>query len=337
MYYFERIQHLNPSKQDQLQQFLAQSELTIDQCVTHWVLAYDEDSRLVACGGIAQNILKCIAINSAQRGQGLALSLMSELVNQAYQLGYTQLFIYTKPEYVSLFEACGFYLIMTAEPHVALLENSRQRLTKQCDTWRQYRVEGEKIGAIVMNANPFTLGHRYLIEQALRQCEHLHLFVVSENASQFSYEGRFSLVQQGIADLSNITLHTSSPYLISRATFPDYFLKDKGLVNALHLALDLKIFRQYIVPSLGITHRFVGTEPICAVTREYNRQMHYWLQQAEMTVPKIEVVEIERKQSDEQPISASRVRALLAEQDWTALQALVPATTLHFLQQIETK
>ncbi|EFA28598.1 ABC transporter, ATP-binding protein, partial [Haemophilus influenzae HK1212] len=38
-------------------------------------------------------------------------------------------------------------------------------------------------GSIVMNANPFTLGHRYLIEQALQQCDHLHLFIVGEDAS----------------------------------------------------------------------------------------------------------------------------------------------------------
>lgn len=337
MYYFEYFQQLSHKKEQQLQVFLAANELSIDFQVQRWVLAYSDKGELVACGGVSQNILKCIAIHSEYRGKGVALSLMSELVSHAYQLGYAQLFIYTKPEYIPLFEDCGFYLIMSADPYVALLENSRQRLQKQCEEWRSLQVEGKSVGAIVMNANPFTLGHRYLIEQALKQCEHLHLFVVSENASQFSYMARFSLVQQGIADLSNITLHDSSPYLISRATFPDYFLKDKGLVNDLHLALDLKIFRHYIAPSLGITHRFVGTEPICAVTREYNRQMHYWLQQAEMPAPTIDVVEIERKQIDDEPISASRVRALFAQQHWQALQKLVPQTTLDFLQQIETK
>ena len=184
-----------------------------------------------------------------------------------------------------------------------------------------------------MNANPFTLGHRYLIEQALAQCDHLHLFIVGENASQFSYQDRFNLVQQGIADLERITLHAGSDYIISRATFPSYFIKEQGLVEDLYVEIDLKLFRQAIAPALNITHRFVGSEPFCAVTAEYNRNMHLWLEQAEMAAPKIEVVEIERKDYGELAISASAVRALYAEQQWEMLGYLVPPTTFAFLRK----
>lgn len=331
MYYFDHLTQLSQTKHQLLCSFLSQNELDIDQQVELWVLAYNEQGKLVACGGISAQIIKCVAIDAECRGQGIALPLMSELVSQAYQLGHSQLFIYTKPEYIPLFEACGFYVIMTAEPQVALLENSRQRLQKQCEAWRELKVSGKRIGAIVMNANPFTLGHRYLIEQALSQCDHLHLFVVGENASQFSYWDRFHLVKLGIADLPNITLHAGSPYLISRATFPDYFIKEKGLVNQLHLSLDLKIFRYYIAPALGITHRFVGSEPICAVTNEYNRQMHTILTNNPLDAPTINVVEIERTTQAGQPISASRVRTLLALQKWAEIAPLVPKTTFDFL------
>lgn len=334
--YFARIAK-NTSKWSDICSFLAENTLRVDEHITHFVVALDDNDQLLACGGLAGNTIKSVAISAEMRGTGIALQLATELVNLAHEQGQYELFIYTKPEYARLFQDCGFYPIAEALPHIVLLENSRTRLQKQCAKWQQMKVAGEKIGAIVMNANPFTLGHRYLVEQALSQCDHLHLFVVGEDASQFSYNDRFRLIQQGLSDLSHITIHSGSNYIISRATFPDYFLKDKGLVNSLHLELDLKLFRQSIAPSLGITHRFVGTEPICEVTNEYNRQMHYWLFEAEMEASKIQVVEIERKTFGNEPISASRVRDLLKQQDWQSLEQLVPATTLTFLQQIETK
>lgn len=331
--YFERIS-VTHKKVTSIIDFLQNNALDIDPFIEQFVVAFNDDEQIIACAGLAGNIIKCVAIDESCRGEGLALKLATEIINLAYELGRSKLFIYTKPENELLFQSCGFYTISTAYPNVVLMENSATRLQKQCQQWQTQRVLGEKIGAIVMNCNPFTLGHRYLIEQSLQQCDHLHLFVVGENASQFSYEDRFSLVKQGIADLDRISLHPGSDYIISRATFPNYFLKDKGITDDLYLELDLKLFRQYIAPALGITHRFVGTEPLCAVTAEYNRKMYLWLSQAEMPFPSIEVVELPRKNMDEQPISASRVRALLKEQKWDEIEKLVPSTTFHFLLKL---
>ena len=316
-----------------IREFLAKNELNLDAQIEYFIVGYDEAQQIAVCGGLAGNIIKCVAIDESQRGNGVALQLGTELVNLAYELHRPQLFIYTKPEYEKLFNACGFYTISDAYPYVVLLENSATRLQKQCEKWRAVRVSGQHIGAIVMNANPFTLGHRYLIEQALQQCDHLHLFVVGEDASQFSYEERFTLTQQGIADLTNITLHSGSDYIISRVTFPDYFLKDQKITDDSYFAVDLKLFRRYIAPALGINRRFVGTEPTCAVTAEYNRQMFYWLMEAEMDAPKIDVIEIPRKTINGQAISASVVRKLLAEKHWTALAEFVPSSTLNYLQK----
>ncbi|WGE90065.1 [citrate (pro-3S)-lyase] ligase [Actinobacillus arthritidis] len=333
---FERVstnnQARNSKKMAEIIAFLAQNNLSLDKQIEAFVLAYNEQDQIVACGGLAGNIIKCVAISETYRGEGLALKLASELIDLAYSYQRSELFIFTKPEYESLFHACGFYTISTAYPHVVLLENSRTRLTKQCEKWHNNKVVGDKIGAIVMNANPFTLGHRYLIEQALNQCDHLYVFVVEEEGSQFSYQDRFYLVKQGTCDLEHLTLLQSSPYIISRATFPDYFLKERGVVEASFLEIDLRLFRQYIAPALGITHRFVGTEPLCAVTAEYNRKMRYWLQEAEMESPTIQVVEIVRKEENQQPISASNVRKLYAQQRWDELEALLPASTLTFLK-----
>lgn len=136
----------------------------------------ESDNQIIACGGVAHNIIKCVAISPQYRGTGLALKLATELINLAYELGYSRLFIYTKPENEALFSQCGFFTISTAYPYLVLMENSKMRLQKYCNQLRNARKMGKKIGAIVMNANPFTLGHRYLIEQAVSQCDYVHIF-----------------------------------------------------------------------------------------------------------------------------------------------------------------
>lgn len=101
-------------------------------------------------------------------------------------------------------------------------------------------------------------------------------------------------------------MHRGSEYIISRATFPCYFIKEQSVINHCYTEIDLKIFRQYLAPALGVTHRFVGTEPFCRVTAQYNRDMRYWLETPTISAPPIELVEIERLRYREMPISASR-------------------------------
>ncbi len=45
--------------------------------------------------------------------------------------------------------------------------------------------KNKRIGGIVMNCNPFTLGHKYLVEYAAREMDYLYLFVVEEDLSFF--------------------------------------------------------------------------------------------------------------------------------------------------------
>lgn len=184
-----------------------------------------------------------------------------------------------------------------------------------------------------MNANPFTLGHRYLVQQACQECDWVHLFVVQENASEFPYEDRLALIEAGVADLKNLSIHPGSDYMISRATFPSYFLKSQKIINHCHMALDLQLFRKEIAPALGINRRYVGTEPMCAVTAQYNKEMAYWLTTREVDAPAIELHEIERQQLAAQPISACRVRDLLAKKGPEAVKALVPESTYRYLWQ----
>ncbi len=213
------------------------------------------------------------------------------------------------------------------------MENSPVAIGRYCDSLRAQRRPGRKVGGIVLNANPFTLGHRYLVEQAARACDWLHVFVVKEDAWSFSYADRFALVAAGVKGLDNLTLYPGSDYVISRATFPGYFLKEKMIIEHSWAAIDLLLFREYIGPALGITHRYVGTEPFDPVTHNYNAEMKRWLEHAASAAPAITVVEMPRLAIHGTSISASEVRRFVAQRDFSAIRELVPVTTLQFLKR----
>ncbi len=330
---FTRVKRSENKKMAEIAQFLHENDLSVDTTVEVFITV-TRDEKLIACGGIAGNIIKCVAISESVRGEGLALTLATELINLAYERHSTHLFIYTKTEYEALFRQCGFSTLTSVPGVMVLMENSATRLKRYAESLKKFRHPGNKIGCIVMNANPFTNGHRYLIQQAAAQCDWLHLFLVKEDSSRFPYEDRLDLVLKGTADIPRLTVHRGSEYIISRATFPCYFIKEQSVINHCYTEIDLKIFRQYLASALGVTHRFVGTEAFCRVTAQYNQDMRYWLETPTISAPPIELVEIERLRSQEMPISASRVRQLLAKNDLTAIAPLVPAVTLHYLQNL---
>ena len=203
-------------------------------------------------------------------------------------------------------------------------------LLKYIDSISAYKKgdENSKNGSIVMNCNPFTLGHRYLIEYAASRVDYLYIFVVEENKSFFPFEDRYKLVKQGTADLSNVIVLPSGNFIISAVTFPGYFYKDNLKETKIDCSNDLNVFAQYIAPALNIKVRFAGEEPLDPVTRQYNEGMSEILPQHGM-----EFCEIPRKQDDEGVgvISASRVRKLLNEKDFEGLKKLVPQTTIDYL------
>lgn len=332
-YSFYRVSASRIPKMPKIGQFLSEHGLGIDHDIEHLILAYDECHKIIACGGIAGNVLKSIAIADSLQGSGFSLKLMTELTNFAYELGRFSLFLFTKPENIKRFRQCGFHLIEKIGDKIAFMENSPNRLSGYCRKLSEQNVIGEKIGSIVMNANPFTKGHLYLVEQACEQCDWVHLFAVKEEGNAFPFADRLAMIRAGTAHFDNLTIHTGSEYILSRATFPSYFIKDQKIINYVHTALDLKIFRHYIGPALGITHRYVGSEPLCLVTQNYNNSMSQWLENEPDDSPVIEVIELDRRKHDAQPISASRVRKLLEDNNMPLIRALVPKTTYSFLCQ----
>lgn len=178
-----------------------------------------------------------------------------------------------------------------------------------------------------MNCNPFTLGRRYLIEYAASQVRRLYIFVVEEDKSIFPFADRFELVKKGTVDFENVTVLPSGKFIISSLTFQQYFEKGELLDTAIDSSEDVEIFAKEIAPSMGITVRFAGEEPLDNVTRQYNESMRNILPQYG-----IKFVEIPRKKQDETVISASRVRKLLGEKNFDEISMMVPNTTLEYLK-----
>ena len=184
-----------------------------------------------------------------------------------------------------------------------------------------------KIGAIVMNCNPFTMGHRYLIEYASNKVDFLFVFAVEEDKSIFSFKDRYELIKQGTVDLDNVTVLPSGKFIISSLTFSDYFQKSKIQERNIDPSQDVMLFAKEIAPTLGITVRFAGEEPFDNITAQYNDAMRKILPQYGMTFE-----EIPRKESAGEVISASRVRKLLADNNFEQIEKIVPPSTLAYLK-----
>lgn len=206
--------------------------------------------------------------------------------------------------------------------------NNSPELLSYLEELKGLKLREGSVGSIVMNCNPFTKGHRYLIEYAAKQVDNLVIFVVEEDRSAFTFKDRFKLVCEGTKDLDNVFVIRSGSFIISSITFPEYFEKEKEMDAKFDASNDLDFFGEYIAPALGIKTRFVGQEPNCKITNEYNRQM-------KVVLPTygIKVKEIPRKTFNDKPISASLVRKFLNNGEIEKLKEIVPITTYNHLQQ----
>ena len=189
------------------------------------------------------------------------------------------------------------------------------------------KLQYQKIGAIVMNCNPFTKGHRYLIEEARKQVDFLIVFVVEEDGSYFSFHERYSMVCEGVADMDGIMVVPSGGFILTKSTFPQYFVKEIDENIERNTENDIRLFAEEIASRLNITHRFVGEEREDIVTRTYNDTMNRVLPEYG-----IQFIEIPRKKCNEHAISASLVRKYLENGNWDKLVKLVPETTKLFLE-----
>ena len=374
------IQTLNPAtprQRQRIEAFLKRNGLRIDD-MNYYAAVLDDDGEMIAGGGLKDDVIKCVAVDDAHKGEAIANTLVSHLISHANQEGYGCIKLFTKPKNRQLFESLSFRLLAEA-PEAILMETGIGGISNTVEALKKIKEESEKYkeynkeckednkeckedskeckeeektnlntttpqhlntsylntstpqhlnttmqptGCIVMNCNPFTLGHRYLIEQAAKQVERLYVMVVREDCSLFAYTERKAMVEQGVADIENVSVLDGSDYAISRATFPTYFLKRLDDAADTQMLLDLDLFRRHIAPALGATVRFVGTEPTDQLTRRYNQLMHEALK---------DVREINRLEKDGNAVSASRVRKAMEEGDMNTIRQLVPPTTLPYI------
>ncbi len=380
------IQTLNPAtprQRQRIEAFLKRNGLRIDD-MNYYAAVLDDDGEMIAGGGLKDDVIKCVAVDDAHKGEAIANTLVSHLISHANQEGYSCIKLFTKPKNRQLFESLSFRLLAEA-PEAILMETGIGGISNTVEALKKIKEESEKYkeynkeckedskeckevgktnlntstpqhlntsylntstpqhlisqhlntstpqhlntstprgGVVVMNCNPFTLGHRYLIEQAAKQVERLYVMVVKEDCSLFAYTERKAMVEQGVADIENVNVIDGSDYAISRATFPTYFLKRLDDAADTQMLLDLDLFRRHIAPALGATVRFVGTEPTDQLTRRYNQLMHDALK---------DVRETDRLEKDGYAVSASRVRKAMEEGDMNTIRQLVPPTTLPYI------
>lgn len=337
-----------PRQRRQIEMFLHTNGLRYDD-VDYYAAIVDESSdEMIAGGGLKGSVIKCVAVADGHKGEAMANVIVSHLIAKANAEGCQCVKLYTKPDNRQLFESLSFRLIAES-PNAILMETGVGGIEKYSEELRvkseelsvkseELRVKSEElkndesvvsnarkpIGVIVMNANPFTLGHRFLVEQSSELVERLYVVVVREDCSMFSYNERKAMVSQGVRDIGNVVVVDGSDYAVSAATFPTYFLKQLSDATDTQIILDLDLYRRRIAPALGATIRFFGSEPTDPLTRRYNELMHQQLGEEH-------VHEIQRKQQEGSAISASRVRKAMMEGCiWDAIQ-LVPPTTIPYI------
>lgn len=317
-------------KKKEIKDFLAQFDLLLDQDVEECIGLYDGEIMAAVCCRSGK-VLKGFAVKEEYRENNLTSLLVSDMLKRLYAAGIYKSFVFTKNKYRAKFESLG-YRFLGQGGETILLETGLNGVNEYLSKHKESRSEGTINGCIVMNCNPFTLGHRYLVDRASTLCEKLYIILVQEDKSSFPYMVRKELVLQGTNDLLNVEVIDGGDYTISSATFPGYFIRQENEKIFSEAALDIDLFIRYTAPALGIVKRFAGSEPYDAVTAVYNQVMREKLPQAG-----IEFIEIERLKAEGRYISASDVRRAIREKKPLLLQKLVPESTLAFLLSTEGK
>jgi len=331
--YYQEIDIHNKLEREEIIEFLQKFSLGYEKDIEYTIALLD-NGRIIGTGSISGKVLKSIAVDPQRQGEGIASKIITHLVKEQFKRGRTKIFLFTSPDKVEQFIGLGFQLLALAEPSYALLEMGMGGIKQYLQDLQKYKlkkINKEIISAIVVNANPFTLGHQYLAKKASLENDVVYIFVVREDKSIFPFEVRFSLIEQGCKKFNNVKVIDGGDYIISNATFPTYFSREseRDIVFG-QASLDINIFVRYIVPTLKINRRYVGNEPYCETTNIYNQVMKKILSRAG-----VEIIEVSRFEKEGEAVSASSVRDLIRKSDFAKIKKLVPPSTYVFLTSRE--
>lgn len=304
------------------------------------MIVYNLKGELVGTGSHSGRILKYVAVSPKYRDTTAFALIVTYLTEKLLKI-YKHTFVFTRPENSVRFQGLGFTEIATAPPLFALLEFGFESIATYQDYLRSVvqSTQTDRVAAIVVNCNPFTNGHKFLIEKAAMENELVYLFVVEEDLSSFPFRVRWELIQKGIAHLSNVVMVRGGMYIVSGSIFPAYFLKNETISDVMEkqAELDVQIFANYVVPIFGIRRRYVGTEKYCATTAAYNTAMKKIL-----PTYGVEIVEVMRKVANSSTsqlpifISASNIRKAIRLDQLDEVLEFLPDSTREFLYSDES-
>ncbi|OLQ81431.1 citrate lyase ligase [Photobacterium proteolyticum] len=183
------------------------------------------------------------------------------------------------------------------------------------------------IGSVAVNCNPITNGHLHLIEYAAKQVDKLFIFVIEEDKSFFKFEDRLKLVSESTKHIDNVTVLRGGKFICTELTYPDYFDKETTETKA-DASMEAWFFCEYIAKKLNISTIFLGDEPKCKITKQYNEKM-----QELLPIYNIDVKIIDRISTNGEVISASTVRKYLLNKEFKEIREMVPEPTYLFLRE----
>lgn len=304
--------------------FLDEMGIVFDEHIDITINMLDEDG-IIATASAENNLVKCLAVKPEFRSENLLNTVFSELLNHLHHKGIFDLSLFTSHRNEKVIESLGFNTVCKTD-NIVFMENGIDRFSNYLRNLTELKENCTSAASIVMNMNPITNGHLYLIEKVSKENDCVYIFIVSEDKSAVPFDTRYKLAVESTKHLKNVKIIMGGDYIISSSTFPTYFLKDYTVWLDSYCEMDLTIFGKHIAKELNISKRYVGNEPYCKVTKRYNEKMKEIL-------PKygIEVIEIERLNIGERAVSASHVRKLAEEGKFDQLKKLVPQATYDYL------
>jgi [citrate (pro-3S)-lyase] ligase len=291
--------------------------------IDYAVLVYDEDDKLIATASLARNVMKCFLVLEEAQGTQVMTKMYEHLLDVLKERDIEHYFVYTMPQNEELFEQLGMHVLVRTM-NTVLLEGGKNIKDVLQQLKETYHLDNRKKHCVIINGNPMTLGHLYLIETAAKNTDQLLVFVVSEDASSFPFVDRFNIIKKATEHIENVVVLPTMNYLVSKITFPKYFLKEDQLIDSEQTLVDVLIYKEYFVKFFNIKKRYLGEEPFSYNTNKYNQVLKQYMNGHIEIIP--------RKAIGENIISASKVRKLLKANKLEKIASYVPQATYEYLQ-----
>ncbi|MGI6781661.1 MAG: adenylyltransferase/cytidyltransferase family protein [Acholeplasmataceae bacterium] len=318
------------SEIDKIKDFLHKMNLSWDDEILHSFYV-EHNHEIIATGSRSHQVIKCLAADKNWQQLNLTNLLVDEITKSFNEDQIYHYYVATEVKNSEIFKSLGFSeiirtdMVVLFEKGIDLIKDKLNQLKVQLENHLKTKLNNLDVGAIVINANPITLGHLKLIETAKSNHEILIIFLVEEDSSFFSYKERMSLLYLAVHHLHNVFILPSTEYLVSKMTFPSYFLKEKTSLTEYQTIIDTSIFNKYFIPIFNISKRYVGNETKSYMT-SYNETLKNILKD------KLEL--INRYQLNNEVISSSKVRELIKNNEIEKALEYMPKTTHALFKEI---